>query len=88
VLKEYRIWHFFPQSGVYGRSGIPDIIGILPGGVMLAIEVKAGKKYGLTALQEKTLHEMSKAGAHTIVVDGDAKLVGLRASLKFTMSNR
>lgn len=82
VLKEFGIWFYAPQSGIYGRSGIPDRIGILPGGRVLAIEVKApGSKYGLTALQEKTISEMKKAGAIVFVVDSDLMLTGLRTFL-------
>lgn len=82
VLKEFGIWFFAPQSGIYGRSGIPDRVGILPGGRMIAVEVKAGKKYGLTALQEKTLKDMGKAGAMVWVVDGDETLEQLRVIIK------
>lgn len=82
VLKEAGIWFFAPQSGIYGRSGIPDRIGILPGGRMIAVEVKAGTKYGLTALQEKTLTEIRIAGGSTWVVNDEHSLAALRTAIK------
>lgn len=86
VLREFGIWFFAPQSGIYGKSGIPDRIGILPGGRMLAVEVKAPKaKRGLTALQIKTLNEMNKAGAYVFVIDSDTMLDAMRAALKMEL---
>lgn len=81
VLKELGIWHFYPQSGIYGRSGIPDIIGILPGGRALALEVKAGTNYGVTALQERVMNEMLSAGAFVSVIVGDEDVPKLRDTL-------
>jgi hypothetical protein len=86
VLKEAGVWYFAPQSGIYGRSGIPDRIGILPGGRILAIEVKAGTKYGLTALQEKTLTEIRTAGGSTWVVHDEQSLTVLRTALKMDLT--
>jgi len=40
VLKEAGVWYFAPQSGIYGRSGIPDRIACV-NGRMIGIEVKA-----------------------------------------------
>lgn len=82
MLREAGVWFFAPQAGIYGRAGIPDRIGILPGGRMLAVEVKAGTKYGLTALQEKTITEMGKAGALVWVVSSDETLEQLRVIIK------
>ncbi len=82
VLKEAGVWFFAPQSGIYGRSGIPDRIGILPGGRILAVEVKASKRYGLTALQEKTLTDIRRAGGSTWVVDDEHSLAALDTAIK------
>lgn len=88
LLEEYGIWFFAPQSGIYGRAGIPDRIGILPGGRMIAIEVKAPEaKRGLTALQEKTISEMALAGALTWVVYNDNDLIGLKAYFRLNGVN-
>jgi hypothetical protein len=82
VLKEAGVWFFAPQSGIYGRSGIPDRIACVDGR-MVGIEVKApGAKRGVTALQEKTMKEMMAAGASCFVVDSEESLSVLRNALK------
>jgi hypothetical protein len=82
VLKEFNVWHFSPQAGPYGRSGIPDIVGILPGGRFIAVEVKAQKTYGLTALQEKTIEQIRGHGGIGLVVKGEVGVEALRAALQ------
>ena len=82
VLKEFGIWFFAPQSGIYGRSGIPDRIGILPGGRVIAVEVKADPTKKPTHLQKKTIGEMMDAGAVVWLVDSDLKVEALRTALK------
>ena len=77
VLKEFGIWFFAPQSGIYGRSGIPDRIACV-NGLMVGIEVKAGDKYKVTALQEKTMRDMTEAGAKCFVVKDETSLAALR----------
>jgi Holliday junction resolvase len=68
MLKEEGIWSFPPQSGIYGRSGIPDRIAIVLGR-FVAIECKADKtKYNVTALQQKALEEIKAAGGKTFIV--------------------
>ena len=81
VLKEAGVWYFAPQSGIYGRSGIPDRIGILPGGRILAIEVKAALKLnqkhltGLTTWHahypdgKLVLANLSRGGIHKLSQD-------------------
>lgn len=82
VLKEAGVWFFAPQSGIYGRSGIPDRIGILPGGRMIAVEVKADPTKKPTELQKKVIGEMMDAGAIVWLVDSDLKVEALRTALK------
>lgn len=87
VLKEFGIWFFAPQSGIYGRSGIPDRIACV-NGLMVGIEVKAaGGKYKVTALQEKTMEDMMLAGAVCFVVRDDESLEGLRTWLKMDLAS-
>jgi hypothetical protein len=82
VLREAGVWFFAPQSGIYGRSGIPDRIACV-GGRMVGIEVKApGAKRGVTALQEKTMKDMRAAGAYCFVVDSDETLDTLHTFIK------
>lgn len=85
VLKEAGVWFFAPQSGIYGRSGIPDRIGILPGGRMIAVEVKADPTKKPTALQVKVINEMMDAGAIVWLVDSDLKVEALRTALKLAV---
>jgi Holliday junction resolvase len=58
---------FTPMTGGYGRSGVPDIVGCYKGH-FFAIECKAGKGT-TTALQDKNIKEIEKAGGRVIVVN-------------------
>lgn len=82
VLKEFGIWFFCPQSGIYGRSGIPDRIACWKGR-FIGIEVKAPEaKRGMTALQERTMIQMREAGAVYWLVDSDEALLAFRTACK------
>jgi Holliday junction resolvase len=61
------IYYFTPMTGGYGRSGVPDIVGCY-NGYFFAIECKAGKGT-TTALQDKNIKEIEKAGGRVIVVN-------------------
>jgi Holliday junction resolvase len=61
------IYYFTPMTGGYGRSGVPDIVGCHKGR-FFAIECKAGKGT-TTALQDKNIKEIEKAGGRVIVVN-------------------
>ena len=52
-LDKLGCYYFFPQTGGYGRSGVPDII-ICHQGKFIAIECKAGKGV-ITALQKNNI---------------------------------
>lgn len=66
-LKELKAYYFFPATGGYGRSGVPDIVGCWKG-VFFGIECKAGKNKP-TALQDKNLRDISDAGGLALVVN-------------------
>lgn len=67
LLKANDVYYFFPATGGFGRSGVPDIICCLKGR-FVAIECKAnGNKP--TELQLRELHKIHKAGGITFVVD-------------------
>lgn len=68
-LKELRAYYFYPVTGGYGRSGVPDIIGCYEG-LFFGIECKAGKNKP-TPLQEKNLKEIRDAGGLDMVVNED-----------------
>ena len=69
LLKEAGAYYFFPATGGYGRSGVPDIVGCLEGN-FFGIECKAGKNT-TTALQELELEKIRKSGGRAIVINED-----------------
>ena len=68
-LKEMGAYYFYPATGGYGKSGVPDIVGCYKGS-FFGIECKAGKNTP-TPLQEKNLREIRTAGGFDIVVNED-----------------
>lgn len=67
ILKKHGAYYFYPVTGGYGRSGVPDIVACWRG-QFFGIECKAGKNT-TTALQEKNLQEIRKSGGLTVVVN-------------------
>lgn len=79
ILKQYGVYYFFPVTGGFGMSGIPDII-CCHNGRFIAIECKAGKNK-TTALQDAHLARIRAAGGIAVVineenVDGLAETIG------------
>lgn len=66
-LEQMGAYYFFPQTGGYGKSGVPDIVGCYQG-FFFGIECKAGKNKP-TALQEKQLRDIAGAEGFAMVVD-------------------
>lgn len=69
LLDAYGAYHFFPVTGGFGRSGVPDII-VCFKGRFLGIECKAGKNK-TTALQEAEMAKIRAAGGSTLVINED-----------------
>ena len=69
VLKELGAYYFYPVTGGYGQSGVPDIVGCYQGSCF-GIECKAGKNKP-TALQEKNLRDIAKSGGIALVINED-----------------
>ena len=69
ILKEFGAYYFYPVTGGYGASGVPDIVGCYKGN-FFAVECKAGKGK-TTALQEKNIANIYAAGGTAIVVNED-----------------
>ena len=67
ALKKLGAYYFYPVTGGYGKSGVPDIVGCYEG-KFFGIECKAGKNKP-TALQEKNLADILKAGGIAMVVN-------------------
>lgn len=66
-LKALGAYYFYPVTGGYGSSGVPDVVCCL-NGRFIAIECKAGKGK-TTALQDKNLNEIRAAGGVALVVN-------------------
>ena len=69
ILKEHGGYYFFPATGGYGRSGIPDIVCCFRGS-FIAFECKAGKGK-TTALQDREILNIIEAGGHAFVINED-----------------
>lgn len=69
ILKEFGAYYFYPVTGGYGASGVPDIVGCYHGN-FFAVECKAGKGK-TTALQEKNIANIYAAGGTALVVNED-----------------
>jgi len=67
VLDAAGAYHFMPATHGYGASGVPDIVGCYHG-TFFAIECKAGTGIP-TALQQRNLSFISKAGGYSLVVN-------------------
>lgn len=66
-LKRIGAYWFYPATGGYGRSGVPDIVGCYRG-VFFGFECKAGKNKA-TALQLQNINQINDAGGFSIVVN-------------------
>lgn len=66
-LKLMGAYYFYPVTGGYGRSGVPDIVGCYEG-KFFGIECKAGSNKP-TALQRKNLEDISKQNGLALVVN-------------------
>jgi Holliday junction resolvase len=69
LLEQHGAWYFMPAQNGYGRAGIPDVI-VCYKGRFLAIECKAGYNK-TTALQEREIMNIHKAGGAAMVVRED-----------------
>jgi len=68
-LKSMGAYYFYPVTGGYGGSGVPDIVACYDG-KFFGIECKAGKNTP-TPLQEKNLRDIRKAGGVAVVINED-----------------
>jgi len=75
ILKEHGVYYAMPIGTGYGNSGVPDFLCCL-NGEFLAIEAKAGKGK-TTALQDKHLADIEKAGGRAIVINEDSLQLGI-----------
>lgn len=67
LLKKLGLYYFCPQTGGYGKSGVPDII-ICAHGSFIAVECKAGSNKP-TALQTAEMSKILSAAGDAWVVN-------------------
>lgn len=67
LLKAAGAYYFFPVTGGFGKSGVPDIVACVRGH-FLGIECKAGKGK-TTALQDFNLKQIGDAGGWPLIVN-------------------
>ena len=70
VVNQLRIlgaYYFYPVTGGYGRSGVPDIVGCYQG-KFFGIECKAGKNTP-TRLQQINLDDIEKQNGIALIVN-------------------
>lgn len=67
ILKKYGLYYFYPVSGGFGSSGVPDIV-VCCEGRFVAIECKAGNKKP-TALQQQNLTQIANNGGIAMVIN-------------------
>lgn len=79
-LKARGAYYFYPVTGGYGASGVPDVVACYRG-VFVGIECKAGKNKP-TDLQKRNLDAISRCGGVALVINEDN--LGL---LETTMDN-
>ena len=70
LLQQHGAYYFYPVTGGYGSSGVPDIVACWQGR-FLGIECKAGGNQP-TALQMKNLRDIQQAGGYAMVVNETA----------------
>lgn len=66
-LKELGAYWFTPVTGGFGKSGVPDIVGVLDS-TFFGIECKAGGNKP-TKLQMMNLQQIKGAGGIALVID-------------------
>lgn len=69
ILKHYGAYYFYPVTGGFGASGVPDII-VCFEGRFIGIECKAGTNKP-TALQEQNLERIKNSGGIALVINED-----------------
>lgn len=69
ILDEVNCYYFFPATGGYGKSGVPDVVGCYSGR-FFGIECKT-RDNKPTLLQEKNLKAIEYNGGFSLVVNED-----------------
>jgi hypothetical protein len=82
MLKEFapELWFYSPQSGIYGRSGVPDRIACIYGW-FYGIECKRDRVHEMTELQGQCRDKIMAAGGKHFVVYDDKGVEQLRTHI-------
>jgi hypothetical protein len=80
LLKQEKVWYFFPANNGFGKSGIPDIIAIV-NGEFIGIEVKSATGQP-TELQKICGRQIEEAGGTWLIVRDDITLMALEAVIQ------
>lgn len=67
ILNDLDAYYFFPATGGFGRSGVPDIVACYQG-KFIGIECKAGDNKP-TALQLRELDKIADHGGVSLVIN-------------------
>ena len=67
ILEEAGAYYFYPVTGGYGASGVPDVVACFKS-KFIGIECKAGTNVP-TALQLKNLASITKCGGYSLVIN-------------------
>lgn len=67
ILKKLGVYYFYPVTGGFGSSGVPDIV-CCYNGIFVAIECKSGTNKP-TPLQEAQMQKIRQAGGYTVVIN-------------------
>ena len=86
ILKEHGAYYVMPIGTGLGNSGVPDFI-VCHDGSFLGIEAKAGRGK-TTALQEKNLREIVKAGGWTLVLNEETLELKILEAILGNMEGR
>ena len=70
ILKEHKAYYFYPMTGGYGSSGVPDIVGCYKGH-FFGIECKSDGSKTPTPLQQKNLERIMEQGGLSVLIHGD-----------------
>lgn len=67
ILRKHGAYYFFPLTGGFGKSGVPDIVACV-NGRFIGIECKAGKGKP-TPLQSANLEQIAASGGLPLVIN-------------------
>lgn len=67
ILRKRGVYYFYPVTGGFGKSGVPDIIGSFRGW-FIGIECKAGKNKP-TDLQQHNIDAIIASGGVAVVIN-------------------